>query len=546
MPYFITRLIFPLLFCLASLVLLQGAETLDENWRDEFIPEGDAYKRIEQHFRFNNGTEPATLDPQLMTGVPEGRLALAMFSGLVGLHPATLQPVPDLAESWSMSADGLTYTFTLREGLTWSDGTPISSETIVASWKRLLTPATAAEYAYQIFYVKNAQAYFNGEVEFAAVGIKNPDARTVVVKLQQVTPWFLELCAFQTLVPVPVHVIAEHGERWTRPEHIVTSGPFQLSEWQPRQAVVMTKSPTYWEADKVTLGKITAYPFDDLNTALQVFQKGDLDWLSSVPVDQIQELRNDPDYYAMPYLGIYFYRFNVTHPALKEPKVRQALNMAIQRSVITGNITAAGESPATYFCPPMGDYKPKGGLNYDRDTARKLLAEAGFADGENFPVLEVLYNTSEQHKAIAENIAQQWREVLGINTTARNREWQTYLADLRNLDYQVARSAWIGDYYDPNTFYDCFVSGGGNNRTGWSNDEYDELLKKSKATIDSAERQKIYDRMEQILLVEDPAIVPLYHYVYKGMLKEQVLGFEHNLRDYHPFQYMWLEPHVLK
>ena len=538
----LTRVLAPLICLACSLGQIYAVDALPENWRDDYVPEGDAHTSIEQHFRFNNGTEPATLDPQLMTGVPEGRLALAMFSGLVGLHPQTLQPVPDLAESWTISDDGLTYTFTLREGLTWSDNTPLTSESVVASWKRLLTPATAAEYAYQIFYVKNAQAFFKGQLPFEDVGIKNPNPRTLVVELAQVTPWFIELCAFQTLAPVPTHVIEQHGERWTRPEHIVTSGPFHLVDWKPRQHLVMEKSNTYWESDKVTLKKITALPYDDMNTALQVFRKGDMEWMPGVPVDQVQELRNDPDYFAMPYLGIYFYRFNVTHPALKKKEVRQALSMAIQRSVITENITQAGERPVSYFCPPMGNYTPKGGLEYDRDKARELLTQAEYPNGEGFPVLEILYNTSDSHKAIAENIAQQWREVLGINATARNREWQTYLADLRNLNFQVARSAWIGDYYDPNTFYDCFIKDGGNNRTGWSNAEYDKLLKQSKATIDPQERQEIYDRMEQILLVEDPAIVPLYHYVYKGMLKEQVLGFEHNPRDYHPFQYIWLEP----
>ncbi|TVR42843.1 MAG: peptide ABC transporter substrate-binding protein [Planctomycetota bacterium] len=519
-----------------------STEALPPDWRQEFRPTDDSWRQLDQHLRFNNGTEPATLDPQIMTGVPEGRIALALFSGLVSLHPRTLQPVPDLAEHWSISEDGKVYTFTLRQGLRWSDGVKIDSATIRDSWRRLLDPALASEYSYQFFAVAGAQAYFRREIPFSQVGVATPDAHTVVVTLERPTPWFLELCAFATLKPVPLHVIAERGQRWTRPENIVTSGPFTLSEWHPRRHLRMQRNPKYWDADQVILERITAFPYDDLNTALQVYRSGGMEWMPGVPVNQVEELRSHPDYYAMPYLGIYFYRFNVTRPPLDNPLVRRALTKAINRSVITESITRAGEKPVSYWCPPIGAYQPRGGLEYDRDAARALLAEAGYPGGRGFPVLEILFNTSESHKAIAENIAHQWRQVLGINATARNREWQTYLADLRNLDYQVARSAWIGDYYDPNTFYDCFVSGGGNNRTGWSNAEYDALLAKSQETLEPEQRQAIFDRMEEILLREEAVIAPIYHYVYQGMLHETVMGFEHNPRDYHPFQYLWLQP----
>lgn len=525
-----------------GMLTLSSEEPPDTSWREQFRPQGDAWQSITQHLRFNNGTEPATLDPQIMTGVPEGRLAIAMFSGLVDLHPRTLKPVPALAQSWTISEDRRTYTFSLRPDLQWSDGTPITSQTVIDSWQRLLDPATASEYVYQLFTIEGARAAYNGERERSDIGVQALDPHTLEVRLEQPTPWFLELCAFPTLFPVPTHIIAEHGNRWTRPEHIVSSGPFVLSEWRPRQHIVFTRNPRYWDADFVKLERITAYPYDDSNTALQLFRSGSLEWMPGVPVDQVEELQHDPDYYAMPYLGIYFYRFNVTRPPLDDARVRRALTKAINRQVITDNITRAGEVPVSYWCPPMGDYQPQGGLEYNRDAAQALLAEAGFPQGEGFPVLEILYNTSESHKAIAENVAQQWRRVLGIRATARNREWQTYLADLRNLNYAVARSAWIGDYYDPNTFYDCFVSGGGNNRTGWENEEYDSLLRRSQATTDQAERNTLFARMEEILLREEAVIAPIYNYVYQGLLAETVMGFEHNQRDYHPFKYIWLEP----
>jgi oligopeptide transport system substrate-binding protein len=490
-------------------------------WKQAFVPEGDTWKQTEQHFRFNNGTEPETLDPQLITGVPESRVASGLFEGLLSLRPGDLGPAPGVAKAWTVSDDGLVYTFTIREDAAWSDGTAITAQTFVDSWKRLLDPATASEYVYQLYPVANAEAIFKGDEPFEKLGVEVVNPTTLKVTLHQPCPWFLELTAFHTLYPVPTHVIAEHGESWTRPEHIVGNGPFVLSEWSPRQQIVMEPNGTYWDADFVKLSRITAYPYDELNTALQKFRKDELDWMPGVPQEKIDELRADPDYFAMPYLGIYFYRFNTTKAPFDNVLVRKALTLAIDRRTITEDVTKAGQRPVSYFCPPMGDYKPAGGLDYDPQAAKKALADAGFPNGEGFPPFAILYNTSEAHKQIAETIVQQWQDTLGITASLENSEWKTYLARLRNLDYAVARSAWIGDYYDPNT--------------------YDELLKESQRVLDPALRNELFTKMENRLLVEEAVVAPIYNYVYQGMLKERVLGFEHNLRDVHPFQYLWLE-----
>lgn len=529
------------------------AQDLPPDWRKALEPETDAWKSVPQTFTFNNGAEPETLDPHIMTGVPEHRLASAIFEGLVGQHPQTLQPIPAVAERWEVSADGLTYTFHLRGDAKWSDGSPVLAADFAGSWERVLRPATASQYAYMLYPVKNAEAYNKQGAEdekgakrpavaWEAVGVQVKDPRTLVVTLERPCAYFLDLVAFETAFPVPLELVRKHGDRWVRAGTIVGNGPFKVVEWSPNQRIVLEKNEHYWDAAGVRLTKVTVLPFEDLETVYKLFQSGQCDWMDDVPVAKIDEVKRLPEYYTAPYLGTYFYRFNVTKKPFDDPRVRRALSMAIDRQQITRDLLKAGQVPATWFVPATPGYTPATGLPYDRDAARKLLAEAGFPDGKGFPTVELLYNTLEAHKLVAENVVQQWRENLGITVSLRNSEWKVYLNDVQHLQYSIARAAWIGDYTDPNTFLDMFVTGGGNNQTGWSNARYDGLIAAAARELDRTKRAALLREAEQLLIEQELPIIPVYIYVKKGLLSAKVCGFHENIRDQHPLQFVWMEP----
>jgi len=370
------------------------------------------------------------------------------------------------------------------------------------------------------------------------------DDRTLRVELGAPCPYFLDLAAFATLYPVRTDVIAAHGEHWTRPEHFIGNGPFDLADWEPRKGITLEKNSHWHGAAWVRLEKIVARPYEDLDTAVQLFRQRKLDWLPGVPTTMVEELKHDPDYYVSPYLGTYFYRFNCTKPPFDDPHVRRAFSLAIDRRAITEHILGAGQQPAPHLCPPgCAGYEPVEGLDYDLDAARREWERSRYGgdDAVDWPTVELLYNTSESHKLVAETVAQQWERAFGVRVSLRNCEWKVYLSRMTELDYDVMRSSWIGDYNDPNTFFDMFTTGGGNNRTGWSDERYDALLAEAAAAADHARRLDLFRQMERILVTEGCPIAPIYIYVNQGMLSENVLGWHENIRDHHPFQYLWME-----
>jgi oligopeptide transport system substrate-binding protein len=519
------------------------ADDKQGDWKAEFGPEDDAWKSVEQVFTFNNGAEPETLDPHLMTGVPEHRLASAIFEGLVTHHPETLEPKPGAADRWDISADGKTYTFHLRAGLQWSNGKPLTAQHFFDSWKRALTPATACQYGYMMYPIAGAEAFHKNTLkDFSKVGIRVIDPSTLEVKLSAPCPYFLDLVAFETMMPVPMWVIEKEGDRWSRAENLVGNGAFIVKEWRPAERIVMVKNPNYWDRDFVKLEKIVALPYEDVETGYKLFQQGKNDWMTSVPSAKIDEIKRDPNYYAQPYLGSYFYRINVTKPPFDTFEVRKALSIGFDREIITRDTLKAGQIPASWFSPAMHGYAPPKGFRYDRDEARRLLTKAGYPNGKGFPTIELLYNTNEDHKKVAEAIVQQWKENLGITVSLRNSEWKVYLNDVENLDYQIARAGWIGDYTDPNTFLDMFLTGGGNNNTGWSNSEYDGLIAKAATQSDPKQRFATLHQAETILIEKELPIIPIYIYVNQGMLAEKVGGWFENVRDQHPLKFIFIEP----
>lgn len=518
-----------------------------------FKKKGGEGKKVDQVFTFCNASEPETLDPHLMTGNVEGNIAHAIFEGLVSLDHETLKPIPGVAEKWEVSPDGLTWTFHLRKNAKWSNGDPITADDFVYSVRRLLAPTTAGEYVYMAYHIKNAKAYRDPKAynlkpikDTAKIGVKALDAHTLQFELENPVAYFLDIIAFRTLFPVHKATLEKFKEKWTRPENIVTNGPFILKEWLPRDKIILVKNPKYWDAKVVKLEKIIVLATEDENTMFNLYESNRTEWVYHVALPQIPVLRKQgrKDFHLTPYLSTYYYLINTTRKPFNDPRVRKALDMSIDKEKLCKYVTQAGEKPADSFVPRgMPGYTPPKGLPFDVAAARKLLAEAGFPDGKGFPKAVILFNTSDNHKKIAEVIQSDWKKNLNIDIQLENKEWKVYLKDRQTLDYDIGRAGWTGDYVDPNTFLDMFVTGGGNNHTGWGMKRYDDLIAKAAATLDPVERKRIFVEAENILINDEMPIIPLYYYVNKNLLKPWVKNFYFNIIDYHNYKYVYIAPH---
>lgn len=495
-------------------------------------------------FRFHNGAEPETLDPAHIGGVPDVRACSTMLEGLVRVNPtdpSSTTVLPGMAERWDISQDQLVYTFHLRDA-SWSNGDPVTAHDFEYSWKRLLTPTTGAIYTDQLRYIRNAMPYFNGEVTWEEVGIKVPDPRTIVVQLNHPCPFFLTLVAMFPYYPVNRRALETHGERWTRPANFVANGAFLMKEWVPNDRIVVVRNPHYWNAEAVQLERVEIYASDNIDTNLNMFMAGETEWVTDFPVSRAEAVMAMPEYHNGDSLGTNFYRFNVTRKPLDDVRVRHALNMAIDKEKIVKFITRCGERPADHVTPPtITRYRPPAGPGYDVKKARQLLAEAGFPGGKGFPRLTLLYNTSENHKAIAQAVQSMWKENLGIDIALENREWKVYLWDVRKLDYDIARGGWIADYPDVNTFLDMWRSDTmdtfNNNNTGWQNAEYDALIERANQETDPDGRAQIFAQAEALLLREMP-IAPLYFYVNRNLVQPWVVNWHDNAWNFHPLDFL--------
>ncbi len=470
-------------------------------------------------FSFLN-IEPETIDPGRLSGQAGGRIALSIFEGLTYRDARTLAPVPGMARSWDISPDGRTYTFHLREAR-WTDGRPVTSGDFQFAWTRLLDPLTAARYGNMLFDVVNARAFNAGKLtDPTQLGLRCLDDQTFQVELEAPVAYFLDLCAFYPLLPVPRWQVETHGDAWIRPKNIVTNGPFRLVDWQISRRIRMQRNPEYWNADQVQLNVVDALPGDYINGNFNRYTSGLLDWIdaSGVPLTVVDALRDRPDFHTAPYFNTYFYRFNVTRPPLDDVRVRKALYHAVDSRAITEYVMRAGQEPAHSLIPPgLPGYSEVQLSGYDPDRARQLLAEAGFADGDGFPEVELLFNTSEAHKQVAEVIQQQWKRTLGIEVKLVNQEWKVYLANTKALEYDISRGGWIGDYLDPNTFLDMWLSGSGNNRTGFASEAYDDLIARARFATDPNERMQLLRQCEEIITQEECIILPIYYYVVTNM-----------------------------
>jgi oligopeptide transport system substrate-binding protein len=488
-----------------------------------------------------NGAEPETLDPALITGQPEGRIVNALFEGLLRFDRFG-RSGPGVASSWEISPDGLTYTFHLRPTARWSDGKQVTAGDFLASWRRTLEPETAAAYGYQLFPVSGAEDFANGKTrDFSTVGVEAPDDLTLIVHLAHATPYFLDLCALPPLYPVRTDLIAIWGDDWVKPGRFVGNGAYRLEAWRINDSIRLTKSPCFWDHGNVRLETVDVLPISKSNVAYNFYAVGQADLIMDkglAPPSLLDELKKRPDFHAAPFLGSYFLRFNCSKPPFSDPRVRKAFSMAIDRKRITDKITRAGEQDALSFVPPgLPGYRPPDGLPEDVVKARVLLADAGYPGGKGFPLTTYLYSEGELNEGVAVELQSMWHEILGVNVQLARQEWKVYLNSLGSLDFGIARSSWVGDYPDPNTFLDLFFSGGGNNRTGWADQAYDRMIVSAAGEGNSAARLTLLREAEQYLVRDQAPIAPLFFYVgiqlYDGA---KFGGIEANVLDEHPIR----------
>ncbi|MCB9683291.1 MAG: peptide ABC transporter substrate-binding protein [Alphaproteobacteria bacterium] len=375
------------------------------------------------------------------------------------------------------------------------------------------------------------------------LGVRALDDHTLQVRLSGVAPYFLQLTSHYTLRPANQEAWEAHGSRWTRPENIVTDGPFLLADHVVRDHFQLEKNPDWWGADTVALEHVTAWSIDNQHTSANLYRAGYTDFTVSndVPSEFVPILQDAADFHVGPALSVYFYRLNTQEPPLDDPRVRRALSMAIDRRDIV-RVTRAGQLPATHIVPPGLPHYDDGvpGPDFDPEGARKLLAEAGYPDGVGFPEISILYNTLESHKLIAAVIQAQWKEHLGITVQLENREWKTYLKAVVSQDYNVARAGWIGDYLDPMTFLELWQTDGGNNNTGWSDPRYDALITQATQEPDPDVRAQIL-RTAEAMLNEQMPFIPLYWYVWFELTQPDVKGKQPNLLDQHPLRFVSLD-----
>lgn len=494
---------------------------------------GTAPAAKEKIVRYNHGQEPETIDPAQNTSTDGGTIASAVFEGLTALD-ANDKPIAGAAENWDISPDRMTYTFHLRKDAKWSDGKAVTAKDFAYSWQRALNPTTKAEYAYQLFYIKNAEEFNSGKAKAEDLGIKVIDDNTLEVSLNAPTPYFLSLTAFPTLMPVREDIINKYGDQWARKaDTYIGNGPFKASEWVSKDHLKLVKNENYWDKDRIKIDGVMITFIGDESTMLSSYEAGELDVIDSVPLSEVARLKKESkEFHMIPQAGTYYYAFNTQKAPFDNVKVRKAFALAIDRQTIVDKVRKSG-TPATAFVPPGvpdatpgkdfrtngGDFFPK---KADVAQAKKLLAEAGYPDGKGFPDVTLIYNSTEEHKIMAEAVLEMWKKNLGIsNIKLSNMEWGVFIPTRQKGDFQIARDGWIGDYNDPMTFIDLFTTGNGNNDPQWKNAQFDQLVKKARMSSSEQERMTTLHEAEKLFL-EDAIMCPVFFYTQNTMIKPNI------------------------
>ena len=526
----------------------------------------------------NIASEPQSIDPALNSAVDGAIMLGHMFEGLMKWKDSEVEtPGSDgtctnaeltegQAESYEkvVNDDGtVTYTFKIRSDARWSDGKPVTAGDFAYSWQRLVTPETAADYNYMIDSVVNANEIMAGDMDPTELAVSAPDDSTFVVTLTSDLPYFLEVCAFPATFPVRQDVTTKEdgtpNDQWTFDvATYLCNGPYKLTAWNHNSEIVMEPNEQYYDVANLGPDKITFKLMDDQNAMLSGFNSGELDFIEDVPQAELPSLIASGDMKIVDYIGTYYVCYQTQKAPFDDPRVRQAFTLAVNRTFIVDKVTQAGQVPANGFVPAGvydaagstgDDFRTVGGAYYsiegDADysyeanceKARELLAEAGYPNGENFPVVEYLYNTSDSHKAVAEALQNMWETELGVKVTLNNQEWAVFLQTRKDGNYSIARNGWIADYNDPMSFLDMWLTGGGNNDAQYANADYDAKIQEAKNTTDPAARMQLMHEAENIIMGQDWALNPLYFYTQKYMLSDRVGGMFYTPLGYFFFSY---------
>lgn len=517
----------------------------------------------------NIASEPQTIDPALNSAVDGAIMTSHMFEGLMRWEDSGVETAGSdgtctnaqlgygQAESYDKvnNEDGtVTYTFHLRDGIKWSDGQDVTASDFVFSWQRLVNPETAADYSYMIDCVVNANEIMNGEKDPSELAVSAPDDKTFVVTITSDLPYFTEICAFPATFPVREDIVSD--SQWTySPDTYISNGAYKMTSRVTNSEIVMEKNEYYYGVDTLGPDKITFKLMDDANAMLSGFNSGELDFIENMPTDEVAGLLASGDLKIVDYIGTYYVCFQTQKAPFDDPRVRQAFTLAVDRTYIVEQITQTGQVEAGGYVPAGvydaegatgddfrtvgGDYYAPTDADYEAncEKARELLAEAGYPNGEGFPVVTYLYNTDDSHKAVAEALQNMWQTQLGVTVQLDNQEWATFLQTRKDGDYSIARNGWIADYNDPMSFLDMWLTGGGNNDAQYSNADYDALIQQAKASADPAERMDLMHQAEDILVGQDWVVNPLYFYTQKYMLADGIQGMYYTPLGYFFFDH---------
>ena len=513
------------------------------------VPPGTVLAEKQELVR-NNGSEPASLDPHKVESDVEFNIISDLFEGLVSVSPAG-EIQPRLAEKWE-NKENTVWTFHLRPGITWSDGTAITAQDIVWSWQRLVSPLTASPYSSYPgnMHIVNAKEIAEGKKAPETLGVKAVDDATLEVTLTQPNAAFLAMLAHPSLVPIDKVLVNRFGEQWTKPEHIVTSGPYKLSAWVVNERIVAERNPRYWDNQHTVINKVTWLPIHSEAADVNRYKAGEIDIVYTVPINQFAQLKKTmgDQLNVSPQLATYYYEFNTTRPPFNDPRVRLALNMALDKDIIAEKVLGQGQRPAWLISQPdIGGVKLQNPeyASWPREKriaeAKKLLSEAGYSDSHPL-VFNLLYNTSESHQRVAIAASSMWKKNLGVEAKLQNQEWKTMLDTMHTHNFDAVRYAWIADYDDAATFLNNFRTGDSENTSQYSNPAYDEALKNAAKASDGVTRGKYYQQAEDLLAKDVPA-VPVYHYVRTHLVKPWVGGFTPDKLGYYFTKDMYIKKH---
>lgn len=497
--------------------------------------------------RQGTAADPPSLDPTVAAGTLAAPVITDLIVGLV-TRDAASRPVAGVAESWSASADRRTWTFRLRANQRWSDGTPLTADDFVYSFRRLMTPETGSLLPGAFFFITGAEPVFRKQAPVETLGVSAPDPRTFVMQLDHPVPYLIELLANLQLAPVPRHVIEKHGRDWTRPGIMVGNGPYTLAERVPQSSIRLVRNPNFFDAANVKLDEVLWYPTQDLATSLRRFRAGELDTVLNFPPDEIDWIRkNLPDALRItPTLASYFIVLNGQRKPWSDVRVRKALSLAIDRDALTSRLLRTGVKPAWSFASP--EFEGYGGVSVPEQgqplaarqaEARKLLAAAGFGPGQPL-VVPLLYDTQEENRKIMVAISAMWQAV-GVKTELTNLEFGALSGRVRSRNYDVARWTYFAAFDDAISFLQLLGSANPNNWVSYRNPRYDALLEQSNGITDPAQRAAVLREAETVMLA-DQAVIPVYHYVSRRLVSSRVEGWIDSPRGTTPSRFLNVSP----